>query len=147
MRIHTYLTENEIRLCMLTAKRKGKVAEDVHFDPLARYTSRSREHAWEVQLGSSKCGGLPEHYVNMYGKRQKTRRTRNSSDMVLRYAATWHEWGWFLNEIFDMDSTAHVGRIYKNRLDFDKQTKYQFNEQHQAEPPIDPIVFYTGSSA
>ena len=135
MRIHTYLTENEIRLALMTAKRKGKVADDVRFDPIAHHGSRSHEHAWEAQLGSSQCGNLPDHYVNMYGKRQKTRRVRNGGYGEYRYAATWHEWGWFLAEVFDMDPAAIVGNgreAYRGQEDFDQKTKWKFVEDTPA---------------
>jgi hypothetical protein len=131
MRLHTSLTADDIYAALKSAKDKGLITQDVQFDPIVAHDSYTHERAYEIQLGAETGGGLPEDYTNRYGKRQKSRRVRNGSySPHYRFAATWHEWGWFMAEVFDADPAARWGDKswgYNGRNDFDNKTQWQFN--------------------
>jgi hypothetical protein len=147
MRLHTKLTYEQVEAALRRAKNKGHVATDVQFQGtqpdgamsyrlIAEYGSRTHNGAFDVQLGVSKYDPyvpLPADYVNQYGKRQKTRRSTNGKHYT--WAATWHEWGWFMAEIFDADPRAMFGNRgkpgrpgwgYDGVDDFDQKTNWQF---------------------
>jgi len=130
MRLHTNLTELDLWNALRKAVSDGHITADVWFDPIEAHGSSTHPRAFEIQLGASNGGNLPAGYVNQYNKRQKCRRVRNAANPELRFSATWHEWGWFLAEIFEMDPTARVGGkknpVYNGRDDFDCKTHYQF---------------------
>ena len=131
MRFHTHLSEHHLHTALQRAKDKGRVAEDVEFMVLEEKTSRTHPRAFEVQLGVRKnhpYRPLPENHVNQYGRRQKTRRTANGVGGW--YAATWHEWGWFIAELFELDPQSRWGSNrsgYFSQDDFDAKTKWQFD--------------------
>ena len=109
MRLHTSLTKLDLERALQCAKIKGRIASDVQFTVLEPHGSSTHQRAYEVQLGVSKDGPyrpLPANYVNQDGKRQKTRRTNMSKDA---YAATYHEWGWFIAEVFKTDPNSQWG--------------------------------------
>ena len=131
MKLHTRLTADDIYFALANAKHKGRITQDVQFDPIEAAGSRSHLRAYEIQLGTATGSGLPEHYTNQYGKRQKCRRTRNSRNANLRFSATWHEWGWFMAEVFNTDPYAMWGSKkwgYDGRADFNVKTSNQFTE-------------------
>lgn len=79
MRIHTNLEESDIQ-------DAAKVA-GVTFDKLERKGSQSRSHAFEIKL----LGDSP--YAPMKGEAGER-------------AASWDQWGIFLNAVFEADETA-----------------------------------------
>lgn len=94
MRIHTHLCLGMIESAALKA--------GVSFGKLVAHGSRTREHAFEVQLlGTS------------------TRRPNSGSRGVGRddYAATWDEWGIFLADLFEADPDI-VCQPYNGAADF-----------------------------
>lgn len=129
MRLHTKLTYGAVYAALRDAKKAGHVAEDVQFAGFTTHSSRSRDHAFEVQLGVPKSGPyvpLPADYKNQFGKRQKTRRTSQHGE---NYAATWHEWGWFMSAVLNLDPEAVWGSVsygYNGVDDFNEKTRYQF---------------------
>lgn len=152
MRLHTSLTADDIHRALIRAKAAGHVTSDVGFDPIVAHNSRSHPRAYEVQLGASNGGNLPADYTNQYGKRQKTRCVRNAKDTTYRFSATWHEWGWFMSEIYRLDSSALWGAgprsaVYGSESDFHFKTHGLFSERPNAGGPtvkkagLDPIVF------
>lgn len=137
MRLHTKLDREQILTALVKAKAAGHVADDVRFERLEEQpSSRTHDHQFEIQLGVPKAlpyVPLPADYTNQYGKRQKTRRTTNGS--ANNYAATWHEWGWFMAELFEEDPESRWGSDpdrarhpwgYFSQQDFDAKTDYQF---------------------
>ena len=145
MRLHTSLTADDLFDALNYAKQAGRITRDVTFDPITAYRSQTHPRAYEIQLGASQGGSLPADYTNQYGKRQKCRRTRNGNYTgELRFAATWHEWGWFIAKVFEMDPSArwganataknHYGLYagYQSVADFRVKTDYQFNDEEDA---------------
>jgi hypothetical protein len=132
MRLHTRLTETEVASALDRAKKNNLITQDVFFDPIEERGSSTHPRAFEIQLGAENGGGLPEDYTNQHGKRQKCRRVRNGSySAYYRFAATWHEWGWFMAEVFHADPAARWGDKswgYNGRDDFDSKTRGQFSE-------------------
>lgn len=133
MKLHTSLPASRVLSALMRARKAGHVTPDVVFAQFEEHTSRSHAHGYVIQLGAAAGGHLPEHYVNQYGKRQKCRRVRNSSvDMDHRFSATYHEWGWFMAEVFRMDPTAVFGAVkpkswgYRGAVDFHLKTHYLF---------------------
>jgi len=81
--------------------------------------SRKRDHGFEVRLGAPNLPG---------------RRFRNSGqhgrDNV--YAATYHEHGWWMMTLFELDPRAIIGQ-YDGVEDFHVQTAQQFVREAQIE--------------
>jgi hypothetical protein len=71
------------------------------------HESRSRDHAFEVILS----GNSP--YRCMGGDRDE-------------YAASWDQWGIFLNKIFDLDPSITIPRVYADAALFHKITGDRF---------------------
>lgn len=138
MRLHTSLTWLEVHNALQRAKDAGKVTEDVQFLGYDRHNSRSHERAFEIQLGTYDKTSLPPGTKDQYGKNMKTRRYKNSGDSGAEsgwfepavYAATWHEWGWFMREVFDADPGALFGSVkghgYNGTADFHEKTNGAF---------------------
>lgn len=129
MKLHTKLTEQQVRHALVEAQLRGRVTHDVEFAILAPAGSRSHDHAFEFQLGTDDKYSLPKGYVDRNGHKMNVRRYTNNGAGV--YAATWHEWGWFMVEVFDLDPDAMFGSKswgYESREDFDQKTKYAFDE-------------------
>lgn len=109
MRIHTdHLTPADVRAAVRSASdRTGAV---VFIERESRHGSRSHRAAWEIQLSSD--GTLS--------------RRRNMSNTA--YAATWDQWGWFLDHLFSVDPGMVVGSvgspIYAGREDFHRKTAH-----------------------
>lgn len=64
--------------------------------------------------------------VWLYGDGTQNRR-RSAHDRN-EYAATWHQWGHFINYLFQVDPYAHIG-TYTGHMDFGRKTNGLF-------PPI-----------
>lgn len=142
MRLHTKLNRGDINAALERAKIKKRIAPGVYFatNKPESHGSHTHDHAFEIQLGSD--GGdfaslVPASAKNAYGKPQKTRRPRqNGGGGELRFAATWHEWGWFMAEVFAVDPDAMFGNRgkpgkpgwgYDGVADFEEKTNYQFD--------------------
>lgn len=143
MKVHTNLTADDLAIALFTAKNKGHVAADVGFTVFhgfGPYKGRPNSHgslthdrAFEVQLGVSRSrpATLPKGTVNRHGAPQKNRHTANSGGS---WAATWHEWGWFMAEVFKRDQHAMFGTVkygYNGVDDFNEKTNYQFTEESE----------------
>lgn len=125
MRLHTSLTPGEVYQALARAQIKKLVAADIeftsgvtHHGSLVPHGSRTHAHAYEVQLGTYEKHSLPRDYRDRNGQRMNVRRYKNSgsggasSEWVRGeavWAATWHEWGWFIAEVFAADPTARWG--------------------------------------
>jgi hypothetical protein len=131
MRIHTSLGGYQLSQALQRAKDKGRIGSRVVFAVDSAHGSRTHPRAFEIQLGAWD-NALPAGTVDQRGKRMRFRRTRNiNRDAANRYAATWHEWGWLIAEIFDADPSARFGGEkgwgYSSRADFDEKTGWQFD--------------------
>lgn len=135
MKLHTNLTEAEIHAVLARTQAKGLIAGDVLFTVFAAGSSRTHRHSYEIQLGATDPYSLPDGYVNQHGKRMRVRKIRNSGYGDARYAATWHEWGWLIAEMFEADpesrwganpATARHAWGYFSAEDFNRKTKNQF---------------------
>jgi hypothetical protein len=142
MRLHTSLSYANIAQALQTAQDKGLVSRDVVFAEFAGpHKSNSHPNGYRIQLGAT-SHHLPEGTVNQYGKRQKTRRVRNSgvlgaSGECDKWSATYDEWGWFMAEIFRRDTQAVFGNVggspktswgYRGAEDFHRQTGNKFTQ-------------------
>lgn len=124
MRLHTNLPEGAVRGALRKAKADGRVAADVQFGDWAEHGSRSHPRAFEIHLGTADKDSLPDGYRDQRGHRLSVRRP--SADVTtLRYGATYHEWGWFIAEVFRLDPDAVFGP-YKGFGDFWAKTDGEF---------------------
>jgi hypothetical protein len=129
MRLHTKLSHRQVQWALEQAKLDKHVATDIEFVKLEYYGSQSRDHAFEVQLGTyDKTSGPTNsrHYKNSgsYGATSEYFHGENV------WAATYDEWGWFIAEIFAMDPKAHWagGGGYESPADFHEKTEGKFQE-------------------
>jgi len=110
MRLHTSLAYEQVEAALRRAKDKKRVAPGVQFadtNPPGSASLRnirvvpsfSHPSAYEVQLGTE---GDNTAYV------------------------TWHEWGWFMAEVFAADPDAMFGSGYDGVDSFNEKTDYQF---------------------
>ncbi len=116
MRLHTNtLKENDIYVALNNAKDAGKIDRLVQFETLEDKGSRTRERAFEVQLGwyGEKVKGDGRRWKNT---------GNNGADSDGCYAATYDEWGWFIAELYRLDSALVFGH-YKDRATFNTMTK------------------------
>lgn len=110
MKLHSdTLTTTDIRAALETARRKGRVVGGIETYMLEQQASRSRANGFEVRLGSTYADGIHK------------RRCMNGEN----YAATWQEWGWFIVELFELDSNLTFG-AYKSEALFHEITRYEF---------------------
>jgi hypothetical protein len=109
MKLHTSLTEAEVRAALALTKAKGLMAPDVHYAVFTQERSSTHPHGYQIMLGTYDQDSLPYGYVDPGGYRLRVRRARNTSHGEARWAATWHEWGWLIAEIFAADPGARWG--------------------------------------
>lgn len=117
MKLQTRLTEAEIRQALALAQEAGDVADHIEFDQFSPAGSRTRQHGWDVHLGTrrrdSRVDGKLRPVAAYYGVHGQLK------------AATYDEWGHFLAELFGMDEDAIAGP-YKGREDFHAKTAYAY---------------------
>ena len=111
MKLHTSLNETEVHAALTRAQLAGHVTPDVHFPVYAQERSQTHPYGYEIQLGTYNQHSLPDGTKDQYGKTMRVRRFKNSggSGASNVYAATWHEWGWFMAEVFQADPNARWG--------------------------------------
>jgi hypothetical protein len=137
-----------VQLALRQAKEAGQVTPDVIFvDGLVQYRSMTHPRAFEVQLGTHDKFSLPPGTTDQYGKKMRVRRYRNSGSSGASsawvtggcpvWAATWHEWGWFMANVFAMDPDARFGGAtgwrYAGEADFNRKTGNLFNAQRDCD--------------
>ncbi len=142
MRLHTKLSYAYVYAALKRAKDAGRVTPDVQFLDLEPHKSRTHPFGWEIQLGTYDKYSLPAGTVDQRGKAMRVRRYKNSgtrgaagSDGWVTpsaYAATWHEWGWFMAAVFEADPDARWGSLkgwgYRSLGDFTVKTKGAFDK-------------------
>lgn len=108
MKLHTVLTRAEIHSALSQVKQHGHVTQDIGFVHFDTGNSRTHPARYEIQLGT----------YNKTSGPGKSRRYKNSGHRGAGavWAATYDEWGYFINRIFEMDPTAIFGK-YKNMGD------------------------------
>ena len=143
MRLHTSLSYVAVRNALHDIKREGKAAEDVTFETITVHKSATHDHAYEVQLGTYDKTSLPPGYRDQNGHKISTRRYKNTGNRGAGsedygsygevWAATWHEWGWFIQRVFELDPTARWGSLkypsYASPEDFADKTRGAFRQQ------------------
>lgn len=111
MKLHTSLSGTEVHQALSRAQAAGHVTPDVHFAVYGNVNSQTHARGYEIQLGTYDQHSLPPGTKDQHGKTMHVRRFKNSgnggADSV--WAATWHEWGWFIAEIFAADPGARWG--------------------------------------
>lgn len=146
MRLHTSLGGLQIAGALQRAKDRNHIGQSVTFAVDTAYKSATHPRAFEIQLGSDDNRDLPPFTFDRRGKRMRVRRARNHTTHMSpnRYAATWHEWGWFIREVFELDPGARWGADksktslrglwgYSDLADFNKQTAGVFAELNPEE--------------
>jgi hypothetical protein len=109
MRLHTNLITPQILAALLRAKDAGHITPDVHFAVFIARRSRTHENSFEIQLGTHDRDSLPAGYTDQHGRTLRVRRGRGGHQGAARYAATWHEWGWFIAQVFAADPDSRWG--------------------------------------
>ena len=135
MRLHTNLDRIDLSYVMKQVKDQGLVTGDVMLMSDEPHKSRTHPRAFELQLGTWDKNSLPAGYRDQYGHKMNVRRYKNSGDSGATnewnrgeavWAATWHEWGWFMAAVFAMDPEARFGELarhhYKGTSDFNAKT-------------------------
>lgn len=117
MKLHTNLTEREVRECLARAQASGDVPADIKFDLFAETGSRSHAHGYDVHLATerrdTRADSVTRKTAAYYGTRGQLK------------AASYDEWGAFLAELFSADEDAHA-RPYKGKDDFHAKTDYNY---------------------
>jgi hypothetical protein len=138
MKLHTNLTGNEVRTALQRAQGKSLITPDIHFTVFTPGRSLTHPHGYEIQLGTHDQHSLPAGYTDQHGQRLRVRRARNSSHGEDKWAATWHEWGWLIMEVFAADPGARWGADparcarpeyawgYSSQADFHRKTDSAF---------------------
>lgn len=146
MRIHSNtLTIADMDAALAQCKIDGTIHEDVKIDVAEIKGSRKRKSAIELRIGAPT--GTPTFYAQRtvdylayvlgetadavlgVAKRSGRRFSRNGdagaymSGNPLRMAATWHEWGYIIEKLFDKDPQAIIGN-YDGVYSFENQTGY-----------------------
>lgn len=116
MRIHTTLTEQDLRDTLKVLQDSEDIADDIEFTVLAWIPSRSHSHSYEVRLGT--------HLDNTNPYRDNGKRFPVPSNPHT-FAAAYDEWGFFLAALFRQDETMKTS-YYKNCDDFHKKTDNKF---------------------
>jgi uncharacterized protein YwbE len=109
MKLHTSLTDVQVSNALFRAQQAGRVTRDVHFAVFAPERSSTHPHGFQLQLGTDSRDSLPRGYKDQNGATMNVRRGYGASRGTTRYAATWHEWGWLIAEIFAADPGARWG--------------------------------------
>ena len=117
MKLHTSLSTTDVYQALSRAQKAGHVTPDIDFQGgLTVLGSRSHERAFEVQLGTHDKASLPAGYTDQNGRKMTARRYKNSGGSGTAsgadcsvWSATWHEWGWFMAEVFRADPGAMFG--------------------------------------
>jgi hypothetical protein len=109
MKLHTKLTADEIALALRHVQAEGLVALDVTMTVFIPHRSQTHPHSYEIQLGTHDQHSLPTGYTDQHGRRLRVRRARGGTAGAARWAATWHEWGWFIMSVFAGDPGARWG--------------------------------------
>ncbi|MDG6938495.1 MAG: hypothetical protein JRN42_08185 [Nitrososphaerota archaeon] len=134
MKLHTStLTLDDIYDALNSAKKTGRVAEDVFFVQLKKRGSNSRFGGYLIHLGTYEQGSGPTTSRH----RKNSGKYGPTTDGL--WAASYDEWGWFIAGIFDRDPEAIFGQ-YQGRWDFNRQTdnKYLLQEEESSHDPFDP---------
>lgn len=147
MKLHTVLYTQDIRNALQRAKAAGRVTADVELVQLKPEGSRTHPYGYLVQLGTFDQDSLPAGTTDQHGRRMNVRRYKNSGDSGAAseyygrdgavWAATYHEWGWFIAELFAADPTASTSASYgryKSAEDFREQTNGAYELPVPAEP-------------
>jgi hypothetical protein len=119
MRLHTALTEREIRDCLARAQESGEVPADLIFDQFNPAGSRTHRHGYDIHLATEYQGTRDD------GRKRKRAAYYGVSGQL--WAATYDEWGWFLAEFFVTDPDAKAGP-YKGQADFHAQTHDNYSD-------------------
>lgn len=109
MKLHTSLTPVEVTQALGRAQNKGRITRDVHFTVFIPERSLTHRYGYEIQLGTYDQDSLPAGYADQNGRTMRVRRARGANQGDARWAATWHEWGWFIAEVFAADPGARWG--------------------------------------
>ena|SRR5215471_2483819 len=145
MKLHTSLTMQEVDATLHRVKTKGLIAWDVDFAVGIPGRSATHPYGYEIQLGTYDQDSLPAGYTDQNGHRLRVRRTRQGNGGEKRWGATWHEWGWFIAEVFAADPGARWGQDpararrpwgYFSPEDFHAKTDGQFRNPAPWAPPV-----------
>ena len=120
MKLHTSLTAVEVTALIRQAVNRGHLTPDVHAVVFTPGSSRTHRYGYEVQLGTYDKHSLPPGTTDQHGKHMRVRRFKNTGTRGANsdsewagnegiWAATWHEWGWFIAEVFAADPGARFG--------------------------------------
>lgn len=152
MRLHSdTITTADIVTALAECKRDGTVHPDVQIDVNEVKGSRKRKGAIEISFGAP--SGTPTFYAQRtvdylayvlgeatesvlgVAKRSGRRFSRNGyartymSDNTLRIGATWHEWFYLIEKIFEKDFQAIVGP-------YDGIDSFEYQVGYDNIPPI-----------
>lgn len=109
MKLHTNLPSSGVTAALRSAQDKGLITRDVHFTVFTPGRSLTHPHGFEIQLGTYNQDSLPAGYTDQNGRKLRVRRIRGGSHGEAKWAATWHEWGWLIAEVFAADPGSRWG--------------------------------------
>lgn len=117
MKLHTNLTEAEVREALARAQASADVPADIEFDQFNVNGSRTHRYSYDVHLATERKDTRADDTVRPAARYVGVRGQ-------LR-AASYDEWGAFLAELFAADEDAHA-RPYKGKDDFHAKTGYAY---------------------
>ena len=131
MRLHSDVLTytQQIRNIFLEVRGTDRIADHVFLARIETHGSRSRAQAFDISLSAyDKLDGEIRHYKNSGGY--------GASD---EYAATYDEWGFFIEALFAADPDMIFGG-YKGRDNYHDQTRFLFAA---VVPTPDPYPYIT----
>lgn len=155
MKLHTSLTAAEVDAALTQAKARGLIAPDVDFTVFTPGRSLTHPHGYEIQLGTHYQDSLPAGYTDQNGRKMRVRRARGGSHGDARWAATWHEWGWLIAQVFAADPGSRWGADparsarpeyaggYASEADFHEKTDGEFR---LGQASLRPVAYTAGGN-
>jgi hypothetical protein len=123
MRLHSNtLTVRDIETALQQCKHDGTVDGFVQFETFDVRKSQSRNSGFEIQLG---WYGTKQPGDGRRWKNTGNRGANSEGNAYGVYAATYDEWGYFIAELFRLDSDLTFGH-YKSLEVFNSMTKNQY---------------------
>jgi hypothetical protein len=125
MKLHTALNYAEVVDALNRTKAAGHMTSDIFFYQDTYQASRTHRYGFHIQLGTYDQRSGPT-----YSRHYKNTGHYGAQSAWLGYpvwAATYDEWGYFIEEIFEADITARFGH-YRNYADFCAKTDNKYRK-------------------
>lgn len=125
------LTASDVRNALVATIDAGHVGPTVQFARFREFSPRTHSHGIEVILASSSSASWRPDVIKDYGYtetalrkagRRYYRRGGDSEGNGLQTSPSWHEFGFFIAELYKIDPDAQVG-VYNSEEHFRAETE------------------------